>query len=70
MENQNGKVKVANLPPLMIKLNVFSEMFNEEEIRRSLGETHSDVNSEIGFEGFLKVSFLKFMDQLFCFIEQ
>ncbi|CAA2935338.1 fimbrin-1 [Olea europaea subsp. europaea] len=54
MENQNGKVKVANLPPLMIKLNVFSEMFNEEEIRRSLGETHSDVNSEIGFEGFLK----------------
>ncbi|CAI9760390.1 unnamed protein product [Fraxinus pennsylvanica] len=54
MENQNGKVKVVNLPSLMTKLKVFSEMFSEEEIRRSFEEIHSDMNSEIDFEGFLK----------------
>lgn len=56
MKNQNGKVTIGDLPPLMAKLKAFSEMFNEEEIRNILGESGSDMNDEIDFEGFLRVS--------------
>jgi len=40
----------------MAKLKAFNEMFNEEEIRNILAESGSDVNDEIDFESFLKVS--------------
>lgn len=56
VKNQNGKVTVGDLPPIMVKLKAFSEMFNEEEIRNILGESGSDMNGEIDFEGFLRVS--------------
>ncbi|CAK9163876.1 unnamed protein product [Ilex paraguariensis] len=36
-KNQNGKVTVDDLPPLMAKLKAFIEMYNEEEIRGILG---------------------------------
>ncbi|CAK9165472.1 unnamed protein product [Ilex paraguariensis] len=54
LRNQNGKVTVGDLPPLMAKLKAFSEMFNEDEIRRILDESDSDKSTEIDFEGFLR----------------
>lgn len=41
----------------MMKLKGVSEIFNEEEIRQGLEESHPDMNGEIDFEGFLRVSF-------------
>ncbi|KAJ8542860.1 hypothetical protein K7X08_005383 [Anisodus acutangulus] len=54
VKNQNDKVTIGDLPPLMAKLKAFNEMFNEEEIRNILGESGSDANDEIDFESFLK----------------
>ncbi|KAF3648244.1 Fimbrin-3 [Capsicum annuum] len=54
VKSQNGKVTVGDLPPLMVKLKAFNEMFNEEEIWNILGESGSDANDEIDFENFLK----------------
>nr|GME13597.1 fimbrin-1 [Ipomoea batatas]GME16820.1 fimbrin-1 [Ipomoea batatas] len=54
VKNQNGKVTIGDLPPLMAKLKGFSDMFNEEEIRNILGESGSDTNDEVDFEGFLR----------------
>uniref|UniRef100_A0A2P2LHA6 Fimbrin n=1 Tax=Rhizophora mucronata TaxID=61149 RepID=A0A2P2LHA6_RHIMU len=56
VKNQNGKVTVADLPSLMVKLKVFSSMFNEDEITGILSESFSDLCSDIDFETFLKVS--------------
>ncbi|KAK9268969.1 hypothetical protein L1049_000736 [Liquidambar formosana] len=53
-KNQNGKVTVEDLPPLMVKLKAFSEMFTEEDIRGIVGESSSDMSDEIDFEAFLK----------------
>ncbi|XP_022852567.1 fimbrin-5-like [Olea europaea var. sylvestris] len=55
IKNQNGKVTVGDLPPLMAKLKAFSDKLNEEEIRRVLEESNSDFTDEIDFEGFLKM---------------
>lgn len=57
MKNQNGKVTVGDLPSLIMRLKSFNDIFNEEEIRRGLEQSHSDMNDEIDFEGFLRVSF-------------
>lgn len=54
-KKQNGKVTVGDLPPLMVKLEDFSGMFKEEEIRDILGESGSPKKDEIDFEGFLRV---------------
>ncbi|KAL3636994.1 fimbrin [Castilleja foliolosa] len=54
-KNKNGKVTVGDLPPLMIKLKGVNETFDDEEIRQGLGESHSDMNDEIDFEGFLRL---------------
>ncbi|KAL0362885.1 UNVERIFIED_CONTAM: Fimbrin-5 [Sesamum calycinum] len=50
-KNQNGKVTVGDLPSLLAKLKRFSGIFDEEEIRQGLGESHSDMNDEVDFEG-------------------
>ncbi|KAL3632700.1 Fimbrin-5 [Castilleja foliolosa] len=55
IKNQNGKVTVGDLPPLMIKLKGVNGTFDEEEIRQGLGESHSNMNDEIEFEGFLRL---------------
>ncbi|KAK4439741.1 Fimbrin-5 [Sesamum alatum] len=54
MKNQNGKVTVGDLPSLLAKLKRFSGIFDEEEIRQGLGQSYSDMNDEIDFEGFLR----------------
>ncbi|KAI3466452.1 hypothetical protein Pfo_023115 [Paulownia fortunei] len=47
MKNQNGKVTVGDLPPLMMKIKAFSEIFNEEEIRTYL-DLQSRANAKVG----------------------
>ncbi|KAK4491760.1 hypothetical protein RD792_002535 [Penstemon davidsonii] len=54
MKNQKGKVTVGDLPPLMIKLKGLGDLSTEEEIRQVLGESNSDMDNEIDFEGFLR----------------
>lgn len=54
IKNQNGKVTVADLPPLMAKLKAFSTMFTEEDIKGILAELHADTSAEIDFEAFLR----------------
>ncbi|KAK3032463.1 hypothetical protein RJ639_037276, partial [Escallonia herrerae] len=54
IKNQNGRVTLADLPPLMAKLKALSQMYNEEEIRGILSDLGSDASNEIDFEGFLK----------------
>ncbi|KAK3014525.1 hypothetical protein RJ639_010075 [Escallonia herrerae] len=54
IKNQNGRVTLADLPPLMAKLKALSQMYNEEEIRGLLSDLGSDASNEIDFEGFLK----------------
>lgn len=48
------------MPSLIMKVKTENDTFNEEEIRQRLGESHSDMNDEIDFEGFLKVKFSTF----------
>ncbi|KAL6536709.1 fimbrin [Orobanche minor] len=55
IKNQNGEVTVGDLPSLMIKQKGVNEIFDEEEIRRGLGESHCDMDKEIDFEGFLRL---------------
>lgn len=54
IKNQNGKVTVADLPPLMAKLKAFSTMFTEEDIKGILAESYADPGDEIDFEAFLR----------------
>ncbi|KAG5254663.1 fimbrin [Salix suchowensis] len=54
VKNQNGKVTVGDMPPLMVKLNASNSMFNEEEITGILNEPDADLSNEIDFEAFLK----------------
>ncbi|GMJ05056.1 fimbrin 1, ARABIDOPSIS THALIANA FIMBRIN 1 [Hibiscus trionum] len=55
VKNQNGKVTVEDLPPLMVKLKAFSALLTEDEIRQILGESYTDMSTEIDFEAFLRV---------------
>ncbi|KHN43859.1 Fimbrin-1 [Glycine soja] len=54
LKNQNGKVTFGDLPPLMVKLNAFRDMYSEDEIRGILGESGTDFTNDIDFEAFLK----------------
>ncbi|KAM7498946.1 hypothetical protein LguiA_023360 [Lonicera macranthoides] len=54
VKNQNGKVTVGDLPPLMAKLKAFTDKLNEEEIRSILKEVGADFSNEIDFESFLR----------------
>lgn len=54
IKNQNGKVTVVDLPPVMAKLKAFSTMFTEEDIKGILAESYADTGDEIDFEAFLR----------------
>ncbi|KAH7844660.1 hypothetical protein Vadar_030379 [Vaccinium darrowii] len=54
LKNRNGKVTIGDLPPLMVKLKAFGEMFKEKEIGEIVAETGA-VDNEIDFEGFLRI---------------
>jgi len=57
VKNQNGKVTIADLPSILARLKAFSQTFNEEEIKKILSESASDLDHEVEFESFLKVLF-------------
>ena len=44
------------MPPLMVKLKAFRDMYSEDEIRGILGESGTDLTDDVDFEAFLKVS--------------
>lgn len=54
IKNQNGKVTIGDLPPLLVKLKALNKRFTEEEIRDVLGATGSDMSNAIDFEAFLR----------------
>lgn len=47
---------MGDLPPVFVKLKAFTEMFTEDEIKAILGESYKDMNGELDFESFLRVS--------------
>ena len=51
-----GRVTKGDLPALFVKLKAFSEMFTEDEIKAILEEESKDMDEEIDFESFLRVS--------------
>ncbi|XP_039020618.1 fimbrin-5-like [Hibiscus syriacus] len=51
---QQGRVTLAELPPVLASLKAFSEIFSEDEIKTILEEAHSDLGEEIDFEAFLR----------------
>ncbi|XP_029128992.1 fimbrin-5-like [Cajanus cajan] len=54
---QSGRVTVRNLPPIFKKLKGFAELFTKDEIKAALGESYQNMDEEIDFESFLRVSF-------------
>lgn len=48
---------MGDLPSIFVKLKAFTEMFKEDEIRAILEESYKDMDEEIDFESFLRVSF-------------
>ena len=54
---QSGRVTVGNFRPIFKKLKGFSELFTEDEIKDALAESHQNMDEEIDFESFLRVSF-------------
>ncbi|KAM2641620.1 hypothetical protein TB1_027872 [Malus domestica] len=55
LKNQNGKVMAGDLPPLMVKLKAFREMYSEEEIRGILSGLDFDFSDEIDLNPSLRV---------------
>jgi len=54
---QSGRVTVGDLPAIFKKLKVFSELFTEDEIKAALAQSYQNMDEEIDFESFLRVSF-------------
>ncbi|XP_027330249.1 fimbrin-1-like [Abrus precatorius] len=54
LKNQNGNVTFGDLPPLMVQLKAFRDMYGEDEIRGILGESGTDFTNDVDFEGFLR----------------
>lgn len=53
--NQSGKVTLADLPPVLVKLKAVVDLLTENEIRDILRESHPDLDQEVDFEAFLRV---------------
>ncbi|XP_059662921.1 fimbrin-5-like [Cornus florida] len=53
-KDQTGHVTVGDLPPVLLKLKAFSEMFSEEEFKAILRESTSNMGEQIDFESFLR----------------
>ena len=56
VRTQSGRVTVGDLPGLFVKLKAFTEMFTEDEVKAVLEESYKDMDEEIDFESFLRVS--------------
>lgn len=53
VRNPAGRVAVSDLPPLMLKLKGFHEIFTEDDVKAILGES-CNQRDEIDFESFLR----------------
>lgn len=47
---------MGDLSPVFVKLKAFTELFTEDEIKAVLEESYKDIDEEIDFESFLRVS--------------
>lgn len=56
MGDKSGKVRLRDLPAVMVKLKAVSDMLTQDEIMDILNESSSDFNQDIDFESFLRVS--------------
>jgi plastin-1 len=56
VRTQSGRVTVGDLPAVFVKLKAYTEMFTEDEIKDILGESYKDMDEEIDFESYLRVS--------------
>lgn len=63
--NQSGKVKLGDLPRVMSQLKAFNGVLSEDEIKAILSESSSDLDEEIDFEFFLRVSIASTFDFTF-----
>ncbi|KAH6756896.1 fimbrin-like protein 2 [Perilla frutescens var. hirtella] len=52
--NQSGKVTLADLPPVLVKLKAIVDILTENEIRDILRESSPDLDQEVDFESFLR----------------
>lgn len=48
---------MGDLPSIFKKLKAFSELFTEDEIKSVLADSYQNVDDDIDFESFLRVSF-------------
>lgn len=47
---------MGDLPPIFKKLKAFAELFTQDEIKAVLAESYQNMDEEIDFESFLRVS--------------
>ncbi|WOH05793.1 hypothetical protein DCAR_0625214 [Daucus carota subsp. sativus] len=52
---ESGQVRLGDLPPVMLQLKNFSEIFRERDIKAILSESNSDMDQEVDFESFLRM---------------
>lgn len=50
---------MGDLPHIFAKLKTFSEMFTVDEIKATMKELNTDMEGEVDFESFLRVSLTK-----------
>jgi hypothetical protein len=62
---QSGRITVGDLPPIFKKLKIFAELFTEDEIKAALAESYQNMDDEIDFESFLRVSPYLFLCSLY-----
>ncbi|KAL0400293.1 UNVERIFIED_CONTAM: Fimbrin-5 [Sesamum radiatum] len=53
-KDASGKVTLAALPPVMVKLKAIHDILTQDEIKDILSEESTDVEQEIDFESFLR----------------
>ncbi|KAK4397609.1 Fimbrin-5 [Sesamum angolense] len=53
-KDASGKVTLAALPPVMVKLKAIHDILTQDEIKDILSEESTDVDQEIDFESFLR----------------
>ncbi|KAL8144744.1 fimbrin-5-like [Apium graveolens] len=52
--NSSGRIRLRDLPPVMLQLKNFATLFKEKDIKAILSESNSNMNHEVDFEAFLR----------------
>ncbi|KAI3716166.1 hypothetical protein L6452_23304 [Arctium lappa] len=53
--NQSGTVTIEDLPPVLAKLKPFNEVSTEDDVKRMLTDSYSNMSKELDFEAFCRV---------------